>query len=68
MARPASTAGEVIAVDDEPEIRELQAGDGSQVPITAIEDDLLAAFAERPNRVLSRDDLLQLAHMRGWEG
>ena len=45
----------------------LVARDGSEVKITAMEYDLLAAFAERPNRVLSRDDLLKLAHKRGWE-
>ena len=32
-----------------------------------MEFDLLKAFAERPNRVLSRDQLLELAHNRGWE-
>ena len=40
---------------------------GEEVPITAMEFDLLQAFAERPNRVLSRDQLLELAHNRGWE-
>ena len=32
-----------------------------------MEFDLLKAFAERPNRVLSRDQLLDMAHNRGWE-
>jgi two-component system phosphate regulon response regulator OmpR len=41
--------------------------DGKEVPLTAMEFDLLQAFAERPNRVLSRDQLLELAHNRGWE-
>lgn len=41
--------------------------DGEEVPITAMEFDLLKAFAERPNRVLSRDQLLELAHNKGWE-
>jgi two-component system phosphate regulon response regulator OmpR len=40
---------------------------GAEVPITAMEFDLMRAFAERPNRVLSRDQLLELAHNRGWE-
>jgi DNA-binding response OmpR family regulator len=40
---------------------------GEDVPITAMEFDLMRAFAERPNRVLSRDQLLELAHNRGWE-
>ena len=41
--------------------------DGKEVPLTAMEFDLLKAFAERPNRVLTRDQLLDLAHNRGWE-
>ncbi len=41
--------------------------DGQEVPLTSMEFDLLKAFAERPNRVLSRDQLLELAHNRGWE-
>ena len=32
-----------------------------------MEFDLLKAFAENPNRVLSRDRLLDLAHNRDWE-
>jgi two-component system phosphate regulon response regulator OmpR len=40
---------------------------GEDVPITAMEYDLLRAFAERPNRVLSRDQLLTLAHNRDSE-
>lgn len=42
--------------------RTLYATDGRPVPITAMEFDLLRAFAERPNRVLTRDQLLDLAH------
>ena len=41
--------------------------DGKEIPLTAMEFDLLKAFAERPNRVLTRDQLLELAHNRGWE-
>ena len=40
---------------------------GNEVPLTSMEFDLLKAFAEHPNRVLSRDQLLDLAHNRGWE-
>jgi two-component system phosphate regulon response regulator OmpR len=40
---------------------------GEEVPITSMEFDLLKAFAEHPNRVLSRDQLLDLAHNRDWE-
>jgi len=41
--------------------------DGAEVPMTAMEFDLLKSFAERPNRVLSRDQLLDLAHNRDME-
>ena len=41
--------------------------DGQEVTLTAMEFNLLKAFAEHPNRVLSRDQLLELAHDRGWE-
>jgi two-component system phosphate regulon response regulator OmpR len=37
---------------------------GEEVELTAMEFDLLKAFAERPNRALSRDQLLDLAHNR----
>jgi two-component system phosphate regulon response regulator OmpR len=40
---------------------------GEEVAITSMEFDLLKAFAEHPNRVLSRDQLLDLAHNRDWE-
>ncbi len=42
-------------------------GDDNEVPLTSMEYDLLKAFAERPNRVLSRDQLLEMAHNRDWE-
>lgn len=38
-----------------------------EIPLTAMEFDLLRAFAERPNRVLTRDQLLDLAHNRDFE-
>ena len=40
---------------------------GADVPLTAMEFDLLRAFAEHPNRVLSRDQLLTLTRNREWE-
>ena len=49
------------------EAHKLYDEDGKEIPLTAMEFDLLKAFAERPNRVLSRDQLLELAHNRGWE-
>jgi two-component system phosphate regulon response regulator OmpR len=47
--------------------RRLLRGDGAEVKLTAMEFDLLEAFARHPNRVLSRDRLLDLAHNRDWE-
>lgn len=41
--------------------------DGQEIRISAMEYDLLRVFAERPNRVLSRDNLLNLAHHGDWE-
>jgi len=45
--------------------RQLFTLEGTEVPITAMEFDLLAAFARHPNRVLSREQLLDLAHKDG---
>jgi len=41
--------------------------EGGEIAITAMEFDLLRTFAERPNRVLSREQLLDLAHNRDLE-
>ncbi len=41
--------------------------EGDELPLTSMEFDLLKAFAEHPNRVLTRDQLLDLAHNREWE-
>jgi two-component system phosphate regulon response regulator OmpR len=40
---------------------------GGEVTITAMEFDLLKAFVEHPNQVLSRDRLLTLTRNREWE-
>ena len=45
----------------------LYAEDGSELPLTSMEFDLLRAFAEHPNRVLTRDQLLEWAHNRNWD-
>ncbi len=44
--------------------RELRAPDGALVALTAGEFDLLVAFAERPKRVLDRDQILDLTKGR----
>jgi two-component system phosphate regulon response regulator OmpR len=45
----------------------LFAADGREIPLTSMEFDLLKAFADHPNQVLSRDRLLDLAHNKDWE-
>ncbi|MFN8757457.1 MAG: response regulator [Tagaea sp.] len=44
--------------------RELRAPDGTIISLTSTEFDLLVVFVERPQRVLSRDELLDLVHGR----
>lgn len=46
--------------------RRLTSPDGSDVPLTTAEFDLLATFAQSSNRVLSRDQLLDAIHGRDW--
>src|SRR5262245_30093588 len=46
--------------------RELRSAAGTQSPLTTAEFDLLAILVERPNRVLSRDLLLDLLKGRNW--
>jgi len=40
---------------------------GAEVPLTAMEFDLLKVFVDHPNQVLSRDRLLTLSRDRSWE-
>ena len=40
---------------------------GEEIAITAMEFELLKVFAERPNRPLSRDQLLNLTQNRDWD-
>ncbi len=47
--------------------RKLFDAERNEIPITSMEFDLLKAFADHPNRVLNRDQLLDLAHNRDWE-
>lgn len=48
------------------ERRQLLDGQGTEIALTAMEFDLLQAFAQRPNRPLSRDQLLNLTQHRDW--
>jgi DNA-binding response OmpR family regulator len=47
--------------------RKLWGADGTEVELSASEFDLLALFARHPNRPLSRDQIMEQAHQRGWE-
>jgi two-component system OmpR family response regulator len=47
------------------EAHRLVQSDGTELVLTTTEFNLLAAFARHPNRVLSREQLLDLAHSRG---
>lgn len=49
------------------ERRRLTDATGAEIVLTSMEFDLLRTLAERPNRVLSRDQLLDLAHGKGIE-
>ena len=44
--------------------RRLQSADGTRIPLTGAEFELLVAFCEHPNRVLTRDQLLDLTRGR----
>jgi two-component system, OmpR family, response regulator len=48
----------------QPEARRLIATDGREVPLTTGEFDLLFAMVQRPNLVLSRDQLMNSVHGR----
>ena len=50
-----------------PETQKLFAADGAEISITAMEAQLLKVFAQHRGRILNRDQLLELAHDRGWE-
>ncbi|HYD67168.1 response regulator [Azospirillum sp.] len=47
--------------------RTLIDGEGSAVPLTAMEFDLLRVFLDHPNQTLSRDRIAELAHCRDWD-
>lgn len=49
------------------ESHQLFAQDGREIAITSAEFDLLRIFAERPNRPLSRDQLMTLTRNRDWD-
>lgn len=73
-AEPAATGGDIGyrtvrfgACQLDLDAHKLHDANGQEIPLTAMEFDLLKAFADRPNRVLTRDQLLDLAHNRDFE-
>lgn len=65
-AEPATLGREVVVGTARLNLdsRKLYAADGTELPLTAMEFDLLRTFVEHPNRVLNRDQLLDLAHSK----
>ena len=49
------------------EAAKMHDADGGEVPLTAMEFNLLKAFAENKGRVLNRDQILEKAHDRSWD-
>ena len=49
------------------EAAKMRDADGGEVPLTAMEFNLLKAFAENKGRVLNRDQILEKAHDRSWD-
>ena len=47
--------------------RRLWDAQGNEVPITSMEFDMLKTFADHPNRVLTRDRILNLTQGRDWD-
>ena len=71
-AGPASPAGAtrrvpVGACQLDLDTRQLFDVAGRETPLTSMEYDLLRVFVERPNRPLSRDQLLTLTQNRDWD-
>jgi DNA-binding response OmpR family regulator len=51
----------------DPRSHRLFGADGAEIVLTAMEYELLKAFVDHPNQVLSRDQLLTLTRNREWE-
>ncbi len=47
--------------------RQLRGANGAEIPLTSAEFELLKIFAERPNRPLTRDQILNLTQNRDWD-
>jgi len=47
--------------------RQLHNTDGAEIPLTAMEFELLKTFISRPNRPMTRDQLLNITQNRDWD-
>lgn len=68
-AAPAPASGDVVEFEGwrlDLARRELRSPAGSEVPLTSAEFELLRTFVQHPARVLSRDQLMDLAKGRDW--
>ena len=65
--KPASKAVSVGRCTLDLRSHQLRDAKGRDVPLTSMEFELLRAFAEHPNQVLSRDQLLTMTRNREWE-
>lgn len=65
LANPAETPVRLGHVTLDIDARRLLQDDGEVITLTSMEFDLLNVFLQNPNRVLTRDRLLDLAHHRG---
>ena len=66
----ASETTQSVSVDElmiDLEGAKLVGRDSLEIPLTAMEFHLLKVFVENRGRVLNRDQLLELAHDRGWD-
>ncbi|HXH01882.1 MAG TPA: response regulator [Candidatus Competibacteraceae bacterium] len=69
-AAPAQAAGRRIRFGRcvlDLDTHRLIGADGAEIPLTSMEYELLRVFSTRPNRVLSRDDILNLTQNRDWD-
>ena len=68
-AQPSGTSGRVRFGVCELDLgmHKLFDAEGRDLPLTAMEFDLLRVFTENPNRALNRDQIMELAHHRDWD-
>ncbi|MBZ8134518.1 response regulator [Afifella sp. IM 167] len=64
---PETERYEFAGITVEPKLRRVTDAEGEEIILTGAEFDLLAVFLERPGRLLSRDQLLDLTTGREWD-